>query len=262
MVVPDILNPFFPAIVDSVETVLAAANISLFLCTARGDVRVEARRVDSLLEHNVDGILISPVDKDLSTSTVQRAAAVTAVVQLDRSTGAATDRVRVDQAAGIASVLDHVTSLDARSFAYVGGQARSSISVERQDAYEFEIRSRELSPDGPILLGELTSTWGDRAASQLLDDPRGLPDAIVCENDLIAAGVISRLQNAGVQIPSDVLVTGFDDIISAGAPLRIPSVRQPLEELGVEAVRLLLSADKTRSPSPRSVTLEPRLTVG
>jgi LacI family transcriptional regulator len=84
-----------------------------------------------------------------------------------------------------------------------------------------------------------------------------LPDAIVCGNDLLAAGVLMELRDAGIRCPDDVLLTGYDDAAPIAEILGLTTVRQPLSELGREAARLLGSDSTT----PRTVMLTPAVIV-
>ncbi len=85
MVVPDIVNPFFPAVVQAVEQALHADGRSLFLCDASNDARVEAERIEALLDRRVDALIISPVHQHYSAPAVLKAASRVPVVQVDRS---------------------------------------------------------------------------------------------------------------------------------------------------------------------------------
>ena len=120
---------------------------------------------------------------------------------------------------------------------------------------------RAASSVGELLLGEFTVEWGLAAGRSLLDGDK-LPDGIVCGNDLIAAGVLRQLTLAGVRVPDDVLVTGFDDVPAAALVTpSLTTVRQPLEAIVREALRLLSEGlDRSRRPFQR-VAISPELVV-
>ena len=105
----------------------------------------------------------------------------------------------------------------------------------------------------PPLLGEFTLEWGVEAGRILLDAGR-LPDAVVCANDEIAVGLVRSLRFGGARVPEDVAVVGFDDVAHAtmcDPPLS--TVRQPVEEMAAEAVRLLGQV-RPATPGPRSAS--------
>ena len=107
LVVPQISNPFFPALIEAVHTQLQASTKQLLLCDSMQDPNEERHRLQALLEHQVDGILISPCDAGGSLEAVRAAARRVPVVQMDRRiSGEATDWVGVDDTNGMALVIE------------------------------------------------------------------------------------------------------------------------------------------------------------
>jgi LacI family transcriptional regulator len=84
-----------------------------------------------------------------------------------------------------------------------------------------------------------------------------LPDAIICGNDLLAAGAMTELRKTGISCPDDVLLTGYDDAAPIAEILGLTTVRQPLSDLGREAARLL----RQQGEAPRTVMLTPAVMV-
>ncbi|MER6053386.1 substrate-binding domain-containing protein, partial [Streptomyces sp. NPDC001793] len=123
-----------------------------------------------------------------------------------------------------------------------------------------------LDPTAPerMVLGDFSVEWG-RAAVDRIWPAR--PDAVVCANDLIAAGALQRLRQLGADVPGEVAVTGFDGIPLAGlADPALTTVRQPVAELATEAARLLVHRPAAAPvPGPRrpvrTVRLAPELVV-
>jgi LacI family transcriptional regulator len=113
----------------------------------------------------------------------------------------------------------------------------------------------------PPLLGQFTLDWGFEAGRTLLANG-ALPDAVICGNDEIAIGLLRALRLGGVRVPEDVSVVGFDDVgYAAMCDPPLTTVRQPVEEMAAEAVRLL---GKVRVEAPRPaqrVAIAPRLVV-
>jgi LacI family transcriptional regulator len=256
LVVPQISNPFFPAIIEAVERALQTQGVDLLLCDSQMSPEIERRRVRALLSRQVDGLLISPVSYTDSGAALSEASAATPVVQIDRFVdGHPAAWVGLDDAAGIEQVLDHVAACGARTTRFVSGAANSSSGVLRLEAYRAANRRAGLRQAGRPMLGDFSREWGLRAAARLLDgDP--LPDAVVCGDDEIALGVLAALHRAGRQVPGDVLVTGYDDIAMAAlCDPPLTTARQPRELIAEEAVRLLAE------PRPRRVALRPELVV-
>jgi LacI family transcriptional regulator len=261
MLVPDIENPFFPALMRAVEGALARDGRSLFLCDANNSVEVEAGRLDELLRRQVDGLIISSVHSTHSGDAIRRAAAWVPVVQVDRVVDAPTDAVGVDQAGMIRAVVDHLRSVGRTRFAFItSGEAISPVT-ERLAGY------RQVLADDPAALarvqvGDLTLEWGARAAAALLAGDGPLPDALVCANDLIAIGAMQTLRRAGVRVPEEVAVAGIDDTPFARvAEPALTTVRQPVGEIGDEAVRMLLTRRREPQLAPRRLVLAGQLVV-
>lgn len=242
MLVPSISNPFFTSLVEQVEHHLAGAGLNLFLCDSRNHVDVEARRLLSLTEGSVDGILISPVDETHSQRALQRAFEIVPIVQIDRRVETVdTDWVGLDDAHAMSTIAHHLRERGVKTAAFVTSIMGSSSARDRLDAARSSSAAVGIRMPSELTLdGDFSLEWGETAADRLLALPIALPDAIICSDDLIALGLSRRLAERGVSVPGDVLVTGFDDIDYAS--FNVPSLttlRQPLSQIAAEAVRLL-----------------------
>jgi LacI family transcriptional regulator len=261
LVIPQISNPFFPTLVESIEWQLQSTTRQLLLCDSRGDAELEKHRLQALLDRQVDGIMISPCDALASADAVVATALQVPLVQIDRRiTGDATDWVGVDDAVGMRLVVEHVASLGARTAVFVGSVPTNSSALLRLEAFSSETAGFGLETS-EALLGNFTATWGIEAARQLLAS-RPLPDVVVCGNDLIAIGVLRQFLLAGVRVPDEVLVTGFDDIASAelSAP-SLTTVRQPHDAIAFEALRLLTERLDRRDGPYQRISMTPELVV-
>ncbi|MGW8379439.1 LacI family DNA-binding transcriptional regulator [Streptomyces sp. ODS28] len=262
LVVPQITNPFFPFLMRAVERALHAEGRAVLLADCDEDTGVEASRLDALLERQVDGLVVIPVDEERSRAAVTEAADAVPLVLLDRGCGpGVADSVAVDNAAGMALVLEHLRRAGRSRVCFAGADSGSA-AAERHAAYV--AGAARLDPEGPgrTELGDFSVEWGRTAAERLW--PRR-PDAVVCANDLIAVGVVQRLRQLGVRVPEEVAVTGFDDVAVAGiVEPALTTVRQPVAELAAEAARLLARRPDTgehgHTPQ-RTVRLAPRLIV-
>ncbi len=260
MVVPDIVTPFFPAVIKAVEDALHQSGLGLFLCDANESPALEARRLEALLARSVDGVIISPVDAVKSRAAVAAAAKRIPLVQVDRHVNVNTDIVSVDHRRGIQLVLDHLIAQGCSSFAFVTTESHPSIANERLEAYVHYVRKADRDSADRILAGDLSIAWGVEAGTRLAAG--FLPNAVVCANDLIALGVLQAFRARGIRVPQDVAVTGYDDSTFASVvEPRLTSVRQPLGPLGQEAVRFITSAIESPGLPPRELRLLPELVV-
>ena len=260
MVVPDIVTPFFPAVVKAVEYALHDSGMSLFLCDANDSPELEADRLEALLARSVDGVIISPVDAVKSRATVAAASKRTPLVQVDRRVNVETDVVSVDHSRGIQLVLEHLIAQGCSTFAFVTSGGRLSIASERLRAYVRGVRSVDGESANRVLAGDFSIAWGNEAATMLLAG--FCPHAVVCANDLIALGVLQTFRSQGIRVPEDVAVTGYDDSTFASVvEPRLTTVRQPLGPLGQEAVRFVISAIESPGLPRRELRLLPQLIV-
>lgn len=263
MIVPSISNPFFTALVESVEHELQLVGKTLFLCDSQGDVALEARRLRSLQESHVDGILISPCHGIESITALNNIRKSTPVVQLDQFVvGTATDWVGIDDEKAMELVVRHAVEQGARTAVFVSSastnsstQARLAGFLKHAEAYGIAVESND------IMLGRFSVEWGEEVGARLLEHP-SLPDVIVCGADVIAFGVIRAFTAAGVSIPGRVMLTGFDDVAFASIITpSITTVRQPTRLLAAEAVRLLSQPSVEGPRAHAKVAFAPQLIV-
>lgn len=254
ILVPDITNPFFPAVVQAAEHELAQGELDIVFCDAANDVDVETLRLRTLLRRRVDALLVCPVHTERSVPALRAAARSTRLVQLDRCAVDGLDFVGVDQGAGVAQLIAHIAERGAHDAVFVGATPGMSTIVERVSAFE------RAAPASGLTHETVSVTFPDRehgrAWARAAIDAGRLPDAVVCANDELAAGVLLELRARGVGAPADVLVTGYDDVPFAQL-LGLTTIRQPLQDLGREAARLL----RQGSSASRRVLLQPSLVV-
>ena len=241
MVVPNVANPFFPVVIQAVERELRRHGVHLLLCDSGDDVREEAELVRSLLDHRIDGILLSPCDRLSSRPAVRLAASQVPLVQIDRRAVADLAYVGVDQDAAMSEVIEHLILQGCRRFAYVSSTSSASTAAERLHAYSRTVKRIDAPSAKRVYRGSFSLDWGRRAAQSILKEA-DLPDAIVCANDSVALGVLDVLRSNGLRVPEDVLLTGFDDTeLASIAWPRLTSVRQPLEMIGRKGAELVLA---------------------
>lgn len=249
LVIADITNPFFPALVQAVEEEVREAGQSLLLTDAQNDPDIETRAIRLLLGRRVDALLITPVDRHRSQAAVVEAARAVPVVQLDRFAAPEVHYVGMDHAGAIADVLAHLAGTGRVSPAMIGSDPSVSTSWERQVA--FGEHGARLDPDAPgrVMVGEFSVEWGRDAAHQILDRWPEV-DAIVCANDLIGLGALQELHRRGLAIPRRVAVTGFDDtLLSVASEPPLTTVRQPVARMAERAIEIVTTGAAEGSPA-------------
>jgi LacI family transcriptional regulator len=237
LVVPNIIYPFFPQLIQAVETELRIDGRGLLLADSLNDATLEAERVEDLLDRQVDGLIVIPCHRHESQSTLLRASRQTNVVQLDREASPQVHFVGMDHALAMRILLEHLYSTGRKRFAYLGANPSSSASHERQVAY---LRHFKGTADATrVLLGDFSFDWGVEGALRAMQAWPEV-DAIVCGNDLIAVGALHALGEAGLDAPRQVAITGFDDSLHPLMRWPAPTtIRQPLQQMAVRALSLL-----------------------
>jgi LacI family transcriptional regulator len=261
LVIPDITNPFFPSVVQAVEKELRRSGLSLLLCDAGNDVDTEAELVRNLFDHQIDGLLISVCDRAASRPAVELAASRVPVLQIDQRAATEVPYVGVDQGDAISQILGHLREQGCRSFAYIGPRPGNSPAPERLDQFLAQVAPLDAAAADRVCLGGSSPSWGHEAAARLLEQ-RDRLDAIVCASDQIALGALRALTEHRVKVPGDMAITGFGDTMLASAcEPALTSIRQPLGELGTEAVKALTAAIEQHLAQPRSALLKGELIV-
>jgi LacI family transcriptional regulator len=261
LVVPDITDPFYPAVVRAIERELRRAGLSLLLCDSGNDPEVEAELLRNLYDHQVDGLLVSACDRTASRPAVHLAASRTPLLQIDQRAVAELPYVGVEQADAMRQVVEHLLGQGCRSFGYLGARPETSAGQERLDGFLAHAKQADPAAADRVQLGDVSVAWGYEATARLLEAGPAT-DAIVCASDLAAIGALQALRERGVSVPADVAVTGFDDtVLAVACDPPLTSVRQPLEELGTQAVQELTAAIEAHLPQPRSVLLNADLAV-
>ena len=169
----------------------------------------------------------------------------------------------VDGRAGVILAVDHLVDRGHQRIAWVGWQKSSTIGEDRRSGWVDRMHERGLSTSRLSARGEDTIEFGRRAAHALLDQDGEQPSAFVCVSDTVAMGVLQAISERGRRPgPGDLAVVGFDDSLAAQVvPPGLTSVRQPLEEVAVQIVRLLEDRLSMRSSERPHVILTPVLRV-
>ncbi|MGW0665122.1 LacI family DNA-binding transcriptional regulator [Streptodolium elevatio] len=266
MLVLDLANPFFADVAKGAERALRGADLGVMVCNSAGSTAEEAEYLALFAEQRVRGVLVTPADSSGRTANTLRSQGIPFVL-VDRALPADEGcSVSVDDVLGGTLAVRHLLTAGHRSVTYVGGPAHLSQVRDRHAGALAAMREAGL-PDSA--LGSVESARSDVASgrdagARLLGlAPR--PTAVFCANDLLALGVLQSLFAAGVRVPEDFALVGYDDIeFAEAAAVPLTSVRQPAARMGRTAAELLL--EETRSDdnvehTHRRIVLQPELVV-
>jgi LacI family transcriptional regulator len=262
MTLPWIRNPFYGELMEAVEQRLAIAGLELFVAQTHGDADEEARRIDTLVERQADGLLVIPCERARSAPALRRALGSVPVVQIERRVDdLAADYVGVDNLTGIRLVVDHLVAGGCRRIGLVSGPWSSSTGRSRYDGF---VAAMAAHPDVEVVEPVLDLfTWQAGARGvQHLHDRGTVPEGLVCGSDLVALGALRELARLGHRVPDEVRVTGFDDMLfSELSDPPLTTVHQPVEAIAEAAVDRLVTRLAGGDPPPVALELEPTLEV-
>jgi DNA-binding LacI/PurR family transcriptional regulator len=236
-------EPFFAGMVRGVSGALAATGVQLLLLIAR-DLPDRGRLERYVVGGHVDGVLLASVHgDDPLPATLERAGVPAVLVGRGVDRGGLTSYVDADNRGGARAAVAHLASRGRRRIATITGPLDMGVGLDRLDGYRDGLAAAGLDP-GPGLVepGDFTEEGGAAATARLLDRPGPPFDAIFAASDLMAAGALRALRAAGRRVPEDVAVVGFEDsAVARYAQPPLTTVRQPIEEMGRQATRLLLA---------------------
>jgi len=259
---PDILagDPFFPAFISGVESVLAPAGQALVLSMVETE-EAESRTYRQLaVNGRVDGVIISDLRAGDARIALVRELGLSAVTLGRPDVASPFPAVTVDDAEGIRASVAHLVGLGHTRIAHVGGPATMLHGSRRRDSFRLAMRESGLADD-LVVETDFSAAQGAAATLRLLAR-RDRPTAIVYSNDPMAIAGLGIAQRAGLDVPGELSITGFDGS-EVGKYLHpsLTTVRTSAREWGVAAASaLLLSID---GHAPDDIELEPaQLVVG
>jgi LacI family transcriptional regulator len=240
----DSFGRFTLPLMEGIEDSLGAGKVSTLLCDGRGDPLRERHYLQELLNRRVDGLVVTGRRRD-PRRTVGRLS-IPVVYVLTQSDDPGDLSITYDDEQGAALATQHLLDVGRKRVAYVGGPVRHLSTRLRQRGLEQALEgSGQVLGPSDVLVGEWSESWGRSAAGLLAkrpDDDR--VDGIFCGSDQIARGVADGLREAGVSVPAEVSIVGFDnwDVMVEASRPRLTTVDPNLAMLGQLAASRLLHA--------------------
>jgi len=233
---------FMEEVLRGVESSLYQVGWSVLISILRDPDRPEAFRWLQKISAKVDGMLIA--EGIIPSEQLARLAARIPVVLVAGSTGEThADVVDGDNRAGAMALARHLVELHGKTrLFYIAGPPEAPDARERRTVFTETLAEYQGVRLAGCFEGRFAAVSGQRAVRELLAGPhRELPDAIACGNDQMAIGAIRELHTAGIRVPEDIAVVGFDDM-HLGALLTPPltTVHQPMRRLGERSCSMLL----------------------
>lgn len=216
-------NPFYAELLEEAVAQAASRGLRLLLVHT-GAGKLEDRTAEALLHYQVDGCLITSAELSSHAAEICASHRVP-VVMVNRVPKLHASAVTCDNAGGARMLATLLLDAGHRSFAVVRGNATTSTSLERERGFLTRLAEAGIAPP-PMLEGASTYDGGFAAGQTLARNP---PAAVFAVADIMAMGVLDALRLAGLRVPQDISVVGFDGIAASAWPgYRLTTIRQPI----------------------------------
>jgi len=268
LLLPELQNPIFPALAEVIGGALAQRGFTPVLCTARtaGGLS-EADYVAMLLDQHVSGVVFAgghfgEQDAPHDHYQLLRSRGIPVVLINAAVDGLNLPCVSTDDATAAGQAFTHLASLGHQRIGLVAGPQDHMPSRRKLAAFTEHTRRGSLAGDaepGPVEHALFSLEGGQAATTRLL---RHGITGVICASDVLALGAIRAVRRAGLSVPGDVSVVGYDDsaFMNCTDP-PLTTVRQPIESMGKAAVALLANQMENVSVYPEELLFEPELVV-
>jgi LacI family transcriptional regulator, galactose operon repressor len=251
LIVSEIVNPFFPEIVQVFETIAVQHQYEILLTSTVHDPERMETAVRRMIERRVDGVAVMTFGMEellLEDLKLRNVPLVFVDVGPPRPR---VSNIRIDYLCGIRQAVQHLAALRHEAIAFISGPLNLNSAVVRKDAFVQSMQEIGLMPHPDLIIeGDHTLEGGMKAMSRLLA-ARMRPTAVMCSNDMTAIGVMRQSYEEKISIPQDLSVVGFDDIRLAQFILPpLTTVQMSQAELARLAFDALLSDVQRATPAP------------
>ncbi len=263
VVVPDLTNPIFPPIIRGIEDTLAEAGYTAILANSDNDIARERSIIETMRARHIDGLILATASRHAPVVEACLEDGVPLVLIHRTTDRRDVSTVTVDDDIGMALLIRHLVSLGHRRIAHIAGPLKYSTANNRYEGFLRALRAHDIEPEPDLIVRceSYSDPEGKRAANILLDGDLD-PTAIVAANDIIAIGCYDALAERGIDCPTAISITGYNDIRFADK-LRpgLTTVRIPQFHAGANAAAILLERLRDQAAPARSELMAPTLVI-
>jgi DNA-binding LacI/PurR family transcriptional regulator len=240
-VVTDIADPFISEVISAVEQVAAQNEYSIILTNSGGEPDREMRAVRSLVERAIDGVLVIAAMTGGAPSPYFSERQIPIVLVNNHHPGNFVHSIGVANFDGAQVMTQHLLGLGHRQIGYIGNKFGGQADEDRHRGYRAALKKTRVRYASELVTySESSLDGGYRGMKQLLGLP-ARPTAVFCYDDITALGAYKAIRDAGLRIPKDISVAGFDDLFfSSYLEPSLTTIHQPMREMGERAMKLLL----------------------
>lgn len=241
---PDLYGEFFSELIRGIDLAARAHGLQLLVSSSH-DGAAEAAAALRAMQGRVDGLLVMSPHADAAFLRQNLPAGLPTVMVNTHLAGDDYPALSVDNAGGARLLVEHLLDAGYERIAFIRGPASNHDVAEREDSYRAVLAERAPQQAPIVLPGDFDEDSGYRAGKQVASmSPR--PDAVFAANDMMAIGCMAALRDAGLRIPEDIAVAGFDDVPMARyVSPALTTVRVRIADLGREALEQLVARLET-----------------
>jgi LacI family transcriptional regulator len=261
LIIPDIVNPFFPLMVRGVEDAAKRYGYSIILCNTDGKAEEEEAYLRLFEEKCVDGIIFTAAGKIKKSLRLLNEIAIPKVILDRRLDDLPIPTVTIDNVQGAYLATTHLLRNGKRRILFISGPDELQSSIDRLNGYQKAIAASQLTVAPELITyGDFSFESGQKTIQKIME--QGIVfDAVFGANDMMTIGAMDVLTKTGIKIPEQVETVGYDDIYFAVLfRPTLTTVSQPIYEMGCEAVKMVLRSMYSRKMVTSKV-FEPRLIV-
>jgi LacI family transcriptional regulator len=253
VVLGDLLNGYYAEILETVHAQLAGHGYRALIITDTGREPGDLGKL--LWDANVDGAIITTSLMSPANEGQVRSRSIP-TVSMNRGASVSNDAVAPDNREGGRIAGRHLAELGHRSIGVIAGPMHALSISDRHEGFTSELIAAGVTLDpAMVFAGEMEYQRAYDAALHLLDSDTP-PTAIFCHNDLMAFAALNAAASVNIAVPGDLSVLGFDDVAMSSWPrLQLTTVKQPIRDLALAAVDLLLNRFDDPDRAPRTVIL-------
>jgi DNA-binding LacI/PurR family transcriptional regulator len=260
LIVSDINNPFFPELIDAFEALATEQGIDVIFTHTNYDPKRLQSCIRRMVERSVDGIAV--MTSEVNQEALDLAPKHIPLVLMNQPAYMGLYRnVPVEYSTGFREALEHLRSFGHRDIGFIAGPSTLSSAKRRHQEWAMAMKRFKLPVRKQwIATGDMRLEGGERAMQQLMClSPR--PSAVITSNDLMAVGALQAALHAGLRVPADVSIIGFDDLpIASMVVPQLTSIQLPRREIAARAFSSLLQATRDGIVA-KSEVVHPRLIV-
>ena len=250
LVVPSMTNSMYAEVAETIVHEAERRGYTVMMAVTMRDAKNELELVNTIVDHNVAGILMSSSDPEAQASKMVLNVGVPYVELLNRTGEAGCDVFEADNRRGAHDAVSHLIELGHRRIAHICGLPNST-GTGRREGYEQALSDAGLSVDPELLIGGKYTRQGGREACEALLSAQRSFSAVFCASDLMAYGAMEALANHGLKVPDDISIVGFDDMSMSSLPgINLSTVSFDPVKTGQRAIDQLIR----RMEKPASVT--------